>query len=64
VCVGVQVVWEESIVLVPHSVRFVFLSATIPNAPDFACWVARVHMQARAAAPHAHAHVHTHAHTR
>jgi ATP-dependent RNA helicase DOB1 len=26
------VVWEESIILLPHKVRFVFLSATIPNA--------------------------------
>ncbi|KAH8050448.1 RNA helicase [Aureococcus anophagefferens] len=26
------VVWEESIILLPHSVRFVFLSATIPNS--------------------------------
>ena len=25
------VVWEESIILLPHQVRFVFLSATIPN---------------------------------
>jgi ATP-dependent RNA helicase DOB1 len=39
------VVWEESIVLVPHSVRFVFLSATIPNASEFAQWVAKVHGQ-------------------
>ena len=39
------VVWEESIVLVPSKIRFVFLSATIPNAPDFASWVARVHAQ-------------------
>eukprot|EP00960_Hanusia_phi_P004771 138374-Hanusia_phi.AAC.1 len=39
------VVWEESIVLVPSKIRFVFLSATIPNAPDFACWVSRVHSQ-------------------
>jgi len=39
------VVWEESIVMVPSSIRFVFLSATLPNAPDFASWVARVHMQ-------------------
>ena len=38
-------VWEESIVLLPHRVRFVFLSATIPNASEFAAWVARVHMQ-------------------
>jgi hypothetical protein len=29
-------VWEESIVLLPHSVRFVFLSATIPNSKEFA----------------------------
>ena len=26
------VVWEESIILMGHTVRFVFLSATIPNA--------------------------------
>src|SRR5262249_26857820 len=26
------VVWEESIILVPHKVRFVFLSATVPNS--------------------------------
>jgi len=39
------VVWEESIVLLPHRVRFVFLSATIPNASEFATWVARVHSQ-------------------
>ena len=26
------VVWEESIVMLPSQVRFVFLSATIPNA--------------------------------
>ena len=39
------VVWEESIVLLPHRVRFVFLSATIPNASEFAQWVAKVHTQ-------------------
>ena len=32
------VVWEESIILLPHKVRFVFLSATIPNAEDFVSW--------------------------
>jgi ATP-dependent RNA helicase DOB1 len=32
------VVWEESIILLPHKVRFVFLSATIPNAKDFVSW--------------------------
>ena len=39
------VVWEESIILLPDSVRFVFLSATIPNARDFAGWIAKVHNQ-------------------
>ncbi len=37
------VVWEESIILLPHKVRFVFLSATIPNAREFAEWVAKIH---------------------
>ena len=37
------VVWEESIVMLPSKVRFVFLSATIPNATEFAAWVAKVH---------------------
>ena len=39
------VVWEETIILVPHSVRFAFLSATIPNASEFACWIAKLHHQ-------------------
>lgn len=39
------VVWEESIILLPDSVRFVFLSATIPNARDFAGWIAQIHNQ-------------------
>lgn len=38
------VVWEESIILAPKSARFAFLSATIPNAREFADWVARIHM--------------------
>lgn len=37
------VVWEESIVLAPRSVRFAFLSATIPNALEFAQWIAKTH---------------------
>jgi len=37
------VVWEESIVLMPKSVRFAFLSATIPNAMEFAEWIAKSH---------------------
>ena len=39
------VVWEESIVLLPHDVRFVFLSATIPNAREFSEWIAHIHNQ-------------------
>ena len=39
------VVWEESIILLPHKVRFVFLSATIPNAKEFVGWVAKMHHQ-------------------
>jgi ATP-dependent RNA helicase DOB1 len=39
------VVWEESIILLPHNVRFVFLSATIPNAREFASWVVQLHRQ-------------------
>eukprot|EP00953_Heterococcus_sp_UTEX-ZZ885_P016909 9490-Heterococcus_DN1.PRE.1 len=62
------VVWEESIILLPHKVRectelkltrhalaptanncihvrFVFLSATIPNSIEFVSWVARQHHQ-------------------
>jgi len=39
------VVWEESIVLLPDVVRFVFLSATIPNASQFADWIAATHNQ-------------------
>ncbi|MCI02023.1 superkiller viralicidic activity 2-like 2-like [Trifolium medium] len=36
------VVWEESIVMSPKNARFVFLSATVPNAKEFADWVAKV----------------------
>ncbi|KAG8826252.1 ATP-dependent RNA helicase mtr4 [Serendipita sp. 401] len=39
------VVWEETLILLPDSVRFVFLSATIPNAKQFAEWVCKVHEQ-------------------
>jgi ATP-dependent RNA helicase DOB1 len=30
------VVWEETLILLPDKVHFVFLSATIPNAKQFA----------------------------
>eukprot|EP00727_Mastigamoeba_balamuthi_P014523 m51a1_g9696 putative ATP-dependent RNA helicase (1034) ;mRNA; f:1368526-1372611 len=39
------VVWEETIILLPDKVKFVFLSATIPNALEFAQWIAHVHSQ-------------------
>ncbi len=40
------VVWEETIILLPDKVRYVFLSATIPNAFQFAEWIAMIHKQA------------------
>jgi ATP-dependent RNA helicase DOB1 len=33
------VVWEETMILLNPNVRFVFLSATIPNAREFAEWI-------------------------
>ncbi|KAJ6251246.1 exosome RNA helicase mtr4 [Anaeramoeba flamelloides] len=39
------VVWEEAIILSPKNAKFVFLSATIPNALEFAEWVAQTHNQ-------------------
>ena len=39
------VVWEETIILLPDKVRYVFLSATIPNAMQFAEWVTKSHNQ-------------------
>ncbi|KAG7153867.1 Exosome RNA helicase MTR4-like, partial [Homarus americanus] len=38
-------VWEETIILLPPTVHFVFLSATIPNASQFAQWVCYLHHQ-------------------
>ncbi|KAH7827165.1 putative antiviral helicase [Monocercomonoides exilis] len=35
------VVWEECIIMLPPSVKAVFLSATVPNAMEFAEWVGR-----------------------
>ena len=42
------VVWEETIILLPDNVHYVFLSATIPNARQFAEWIAHLHKQVRA----------------
>jgi len=36
------IVWEESIIFSPDSVRFLFLSATVPNADEFASWVSKI----------------------
>ena len=38
-------VWEETIILLPDNVHYVFLSATIPNATQFAEWVCHLHHQ-------------------
>ncbi|MBN1156960.1 DEAD/DEAH box helicase, partial [Candidatus Woesearchaeota archaeon] len=35
-------IWEESIIFSPEHMRFLFLSATIPNAEEFALWVERI----------------------
>ncbi|KAJ5907826.1 hypothetical protein N7495_000508 [Penicillium taxi] len=39
------VVWEETLILLPNKVRYVFLSATIPNAMQFAEWICKIHEQ-------------------
>jgi ATP-dependent RNA helicase DOB1 len=39
------VVWEETLILLPSTVRHVFLSATIPNALQFARWITHIHRQ-------------------
>jgi ATP-dependent RNA helicase DOB1 len=36
------VVWEECIVLLSPQIKLVFLSATIPNASEFAQWVCAI----------------------
>ncbi|VTZ66196.1 ATP-dependent RNA helicase, putative [Plasmodium chabaudi chabaudi] len=40
------VIWEETIILLPLMVRFIFLSATIPNGIQFAEWVSSIKNQA------------------
>ena len=39
------VVWEETIILLPTAVKYVFLSATIPNAREFAEWIVKIKQQ-------------------
>ena len=35
-------VWEESIILAPHEIRFMCLSATVPNIRELATWMGTV----------------------
>lgn len=35
------VVWEETIIMLPEHIGIIMLSATVPNAMDFADWVGR-----------------------
>jgi superfamily II RNA helicase len=35
-------VWEESIILAPHQIRFMCLSATVPNISELAAWMGNV----------------------
>jgi superfamily II RNA helicase len=35
-------IWEESIIFSPEHIRFLFLSATIPNSKEFASWVGTI----------------------
>ena len=37
--------WEETIILLPDNVHYVFLSATIHNARQFAEWICHLHKQ-------------------
>jgi ATP-dependent RNA helicase DOB1 len=39
------VVWEETMILLPNVVKYVFLSATIPNAREFAQWICKIKSQ-------------------
>jgi ATP-dependent RNA helicase DOB1 len=39
------VVWEETMILLPNFVKYVFLSATIPNAREFAQWICKIKNQ-------------------
>lgn len=35
------VVWEETIIMLPEHIGIIMLSASVPNAMDFADWVGR-----------------------
>jgi len=36
-------VWEESIILLPEHMKFLALSATIPNIEEFVSWISSIH---------------------
>ncbi|CAL6110525.1 Helicase [Hexamita inflata] len=38
-------VWEDCLSLLDSKINFVFLSATIPNASEFAAWVSQIHQK-------------------
>ncbi|CAJ0766986.1 20657_t:CDS:10 [Entrophospora sp. SA101] len=38
-------VWEETIILLLHQIHPVFLSATVPNAMEFAEWICKIHTE-------------------
>lgn len=37
------VVWEECLILMPPKIQVIFLSATVPNAFEFATWFSSIH---------------------
>lgn len=39
------VVWEETIILLSPTIKYAFLSATIPNAREFAEWICKIKQQ-------------------
>lgn len=38
-CVQRGVVWEEVLIMLPEHVSIILLSATVPNALEFADWI-------------------------
>ena len=38
-------VWEESLIFMPSTMRFLGLSATIPNVDELAAWIGQIHQQ-------------------
>ncbi len=53
-------IWEESIIFSKPHVRFVCLSATIPNADEFALWIESINKHKVDVVRHTHRHVPLH----